>query len=66
MELKRPQPCCQGPAAEFNPQSVYIFTFLILLFHPTLVIVFNEIYREKGGGTEACKMNTEVTSKKCH
>ena len=65
MEFKHPQPRCQGPEAEFNPQSVYIFTFWTLLSHLTLVIVFNEIYREKGGGTEACKMNTQVTSKKC-
>lgn len=47
MEFKRPQLCCQGPAAEFNPQSVYIFTFLILLSHLTLVIVFNNKKKPK-------------------
>ena len=41
MEFKHPQHCCQGPAAEFNPQSVYILTFLILLSHLNLVTVFN-------------------------
>lgn len=63
MEFKHPQPCCQGPAAEFNPQSVYSFTFLILLSHLTLVTIFNNKKIKKK--TEACKLNTQLTSQKC-